>query len=382
MAKELKIRYTLQSGTLPNGLKLDPSTGVISGSAGFDALGKGPVWTGPQQGSLGSFDEGDDFPETTFQASSSQGDVRFSLATDQDRLPWGVVLDAGNGTLGGTIADLKLRVKEEASTSDGPLWGDQFGRLAGYDEGSTASLQLIATPRDGRTIQHYQIIDGYLPWGLVLNLQTGSITGVTDRLKTPGPFVDVPKLPLPVWSTESDLGTFNETNTFEATVSATPTTGRSMARYSLISGALPWGLVLNQATGQITGTFAEIKKRREPDFYDATKNPVISSAVNIQGVDTTKTAGSSLGTYAKGTTVSIKFSASAHGSRTIRNYWIEGALPFGLTINQITGEINGTITNNLITQVKTYSFTLWTSDQGGSAFQINKSSRDYTITVQ
>jgi len=380
MAKILKIRYNLEDGQLPNGVALDPDTGVISGSVGFDALGEGPEWTGPDEGSLGSYDEEDELPEITFTTNSTNTPVIYSLPTDQDRVPWGISFNPLTGVMSGTIAPLFLRTKEVASTSDGPKWQTPFGKLAGYDEGMTASIQVIATPINQRTLDHYEIIDGAPPWGLLLDPQTGIISGTVADLKNPGAYVDVPSLPLPEWQTDVDLGTFNEYDDFTVSLIATPALGRSMAKYVLSGGALPWGLLLNQSNGQISGSFKELRKK-DPAYYDTTANPVISDTLVINDTPQTITGGS-VGSFSKGDEVSIQFSAAAADGRDLQSYWITGSLPFGLALNGQTGLLSGTIINNDITASQTYSFTLGVVDKNDPNYQINTSSRTYSIEVQ
>lgn len=382
MAKILTIRYTLQEGSLPNGVSLDPDTGRIMGAAGWDALGEGPEWTGPDEGSLGAYDEGDVISEITFTTDSTNTPIIYSLPTTQDRVPWGLSFNPLTGVLSGTIAPLFLRTKEVASTSDGPTWDTAFGKLAGYDEDASASIQISATPIGQRTLAYYQVVDGALPWGLKLDPTSGVISGTVAALKSPGAFVDVPALPLPEWQTDVNLGSFNEYESVAATLMATPAEGRSMAKYVLRSGALPWGLKLNQANGQITGTLADLKKRNEPVYYDSTKDPVISDTLVINGANSTVVNNGSIGSFAKGDSVLVQFSSTVDSNRALRNYWLTSPLPWGLKFNGQTGEISGTITNNSIVQSKTYTFVLNVADKNDPTYQINRSSRTYNITVQ
>jgi hypothetical protein len=241
---------------------------------------------------------------------------------------------------------------------------------------------LSATPLGSRTIARYTVVEGALPWGLKLNPATGVITGSVARLKNPGAYVDVPKLPVPVWSTASALGTLNEYETANFTLAATPDTGRSMAKYIIREGALPWGLKLNSVTGAITGTAADILKRNEPVYYDSANNPVFSDTVVINGSNTTVTNNGSIGSYTKGTAVSATFSATPVSGRTVKNYWMTGELPWGLKFNPTTGVVSGTIVNNARVVSKTYTFNIFVTDKDAPSYLVNSSSRTFTITVQ
>jgi large repetitive protein len=382
MAKILSVRYTLVSGTLPNGLSINAETGVLSGTPGFDSLNQGPVWQSPAAGSLGSYNENDTISTITFSTNSDHTPVVFSLATSNDKLPWGLILNPSSGTITGTVAPLKLRVKEEGVTFDGPSWNTNFGKLAGYDEDAVASISLSATPIGSRTISRFTLVEGALPWGLKLNPATGVISGSVGRLKNPGVYVDVPKLPVPVFSTSSTVGTFLEYDSVNTTIAATPDSGRSMAKYIIREGFLPWGLKLNNTTGAITGTVADLVKRNEAAYYDSTNDPVFNNTVVINGSNTTVTDNGSIGSYPKGTSVSATFSATAASGRAIRNFWTIGDLPWGLKMNQTTGVVSGTILNNARVASKTYTFKVYTSDKNASNFLVNSSSRTFTITVQ
>ena len=395
MSKILKIRYTLESGSLPPGMKLNPDTGAITGATGFDALGLGPTWTGPSAGSLGSYDEGDTLATVTLSATSDNAPVMFSMATDQDRLPWGVQLNPMTGEISGTIAPLKLRTKEEASTSDGPTWVTPFGRLAGYDEGSSASIQLTATPLGSRTLRSFQVVDGYLPWGLKLDPITGTISGTTSRLKVPGPYVDVPKLPLPVWNTNQNLGEFREFDSVNLTLVATPDAGRSMTRYGIVSGALPWGLRLNQATGAITGSLVEIRKRNEPVFIDPANPPVIKDTIQYQPQDQavqnlSVTDGGNIVTLTKGAQVaSLKIFSSQFDDTPTRTMFVTGYLPLGLRTQTITRsatetnlDITGTVSNAAFSQTGVFTFTVTAVSFPDANYMVKTTVRTYTITVQ
>ena len=393
MTKALTIRYTVQSGSLPNGIKLDPDTGVLSGSAGFDSLNTGPTWSSPDAGSLGTFNVGDTFPTVSFSASSSKTPVRFSLASSQDHLPWGLRLNPQDGTITGSIAPLKQRVNERKSFRDGPAWTTTFGRLVSLTEGMSANITLSATPISSRTIKNFQVVDGYLPFGLKLNATTGTISGTAANLFTRDPFVDVPNLPIPAWQTVADLGTYNEYSGVNLSLAATPASGRSMVKYVLRSGYLPFGLKLNQAAGTITGTIANLHFRNEPVYYDSTKNPTFSATVENYRSSTTLNLpnGGSVGTFSRGALVGLRFSVAAGPGKQLKNCYISsGYLPFGLKAyinpsgNRSLIDIDGTILNDANRYkagLGTYTFTIAVVDQADGNFLVNTSYRTYTITV-
>jgi large repetitive protein len=382
MAKVLSIRYTVVDGALPNGLALNPETGAITGSPDYSALNQGPVWQ-TASGSLGTYNENDAFTPVTFSTTTTHSPVVFSLSTSNDKLPWGLVLNPTTGTISGTVAPLKQRVKEAGVTFDGPTWNTQFGKLANFDEGQVSAINLSATPLGSRTIKAYSVVEGDLPFGLVLNLKTGVISGTVGRLKNPGPFVDVPKLPVPVWNQAAgNIATIHETESLTMSIGATPDSSRSMSKYIIREGNLPLGLKLNINTGAITGTAAFLPYK-EAAYYDSTMDPVFSDTVTIGGSPSTVVDQGSLGSYSKGASVSIALSATPASGRTIKNYSItNGALPLGLKLNATTGVISGTILNSAFVALKTYNFTVAVVDKDGSFFLQNNKSRTYKIVVQ
>jgi large repetitive protein len=384
MARDLTIKYTLQSGSLPDGLSIDAFSGKVIGSVTSRAVGLGPVWSNSPATNIGPYDVGDSI-NLTLSAPSADGSVKFALSSDRDFLPWGITLDTATGNISGTIAPLKLTQNADSS-ADGPIWNTEFGKLLGADEDATVNISVSATPRAGRTIRSYAIAPSSegLPWGLVLNHQTGAITGSIAPLKSPGTFVEIPKLPTPVWNTPSgSIAIKNEGETVNATFQATPAAGRSMAKYIITSGSIPWGLYLHSTTGVLSGTLAD--NMVNPDvapYIDPSLDPVISDTVSIQGSNQTVIANGSLGSYAKGSVLSITFSSTFSSGRSLNSYYIsDGDLPFGLVLNGATGVLSGTISLTRAVS-KTYTFSLSVRDKNGAFNMINTASRTYSITVQ
>jgi hypothetical protein len=376
-----QLKYKIVGGALPVGVTIDENTGKLEGPIDFSNLGLGPVWQSPAAGSLGTFDELDTIELPPLTATLSNGDrANMGLMSDGSYLPWGLVFDPDTGVISGTISELLAGQENDAATRDGPIWQTEFGKLADFDEGQTADITLVAQARNEKTVTVYDVVSGALPWGLVLDSSTGKISGSTADLLAPGLTIEVPKLPAPVWNTPQ--GTIKIVNEFETVtglmVAATPASGRTMIKYVISNGALPFGLNMNFTTGEITGTVAELVGQTDPAFYEGDKDPTISDTVSVQGSAQAITNSGSLGSYAKGAIITVQFSATPYPGRTIRNWSIEnGSLPFGLTLNQDTGVISGTIENTLRTQSRSYSFTMRFVDNT-HAYAL----RSYTITVQ
>jgi len=338
------VQYKIIDGDLPIGISLDTDTGRFNGVATSENIGLGPSFTGPVSNDLGAYDEGDEVSFGPITVDVAEGlTASLGLTGSGTGMPWGLVLDPDTGMISGTLAELLEVQKIQSNQTEGPIWSTQFGKLGAYDEGDPVEIQLAATPRDNKTLTSYALSSGGLPWGLVLDSATGLISGTTADLKAPGLTVEVPSLPLPTWNDPiGTIGVVNEFQDFTYTLSATPAAGRQMVKYVIREGGTPWGLSLDETTGVISGTTAELRNYGEAAYYEGGKDPQISDTVVIQGTDTQVDNQGSLGTYAKGDTVSIQFAFTPYAGRTIdRSCIIQGVLPWGLSMDG--GIISGTV---------------------------------------
>jgi hypothetical protein len=221
--------YAIAAGSLPPGLVLAVDT--ISGTP--SPAPSAPTWTTPA-GSLGSASQGGSFSVTLAATGAAEFGVRAGL------LPWGVTLDPATGVLAGTLAVIG---GPEDSPGPAPVWSTATGSLGTVWEGQAVSLAVSATGAD-----HYTISGGILPWGLVLNRDTGALTGTPADTGGAG-FDPVGAY---TWSApvSSDLGTY----AVGASVSIAQTTLPATGAVAVRSGGLPWGLTVNRSTGVISGT--------------------------------------------------------------------------------------------------------------------------------
>jgi Putative Ig domain/Secretion system C-terminal sorting domain len=191
---------------------------------------------------------------------------------------------------------------------------------------------------------------GALPAGLLLNIATGDITG-TPTAPTAASNYTI---------TATYTGGLTATTTINITVLAsaisytgspftyaagTPITtliatetGGNPTSYS---GALPTGLLLNIATGDITGTPTAPSAATN---YTITANystgPSATTVINIKVLaPTISYAGSPL-TYYSGSPIATLTSTEINGNPT--SYSTSPALPAGLALNAATGDITGT----------------------------------------
>jgi hypothetical protein len=224
------VGYGVFSGALPPGLSLvgDTITGTPSPSP--DA----PAWV-TAAGSLGGGTQGAAFSVDL----DATGAAAFSIKSGL--LPWGLILDTATGTLAG---DLSIIGGAEDSPGPAPTWTTAAGSLGALNESAVASLSIAATGAAS-----YAIEAGGLPWGLLLNRDTGAITGTTAEVgggATPEPPNTI------TWSApaSTNLGSF----AVGASVSIAQTIGPVTGVFMVSSGVMPWGLSVARNGGLISGT--------------------------------------------------------------------------------------------------------------------------------
>lgn len=362
----MTIRYEIVSGELPAGLSLQETTGRILGDIDFSNLDLGPVWIGPPSGNIGGGDSGEAVIFSELEAESPR-QRWFNLT--QGTLPPGLVLDSNTGEISGTIGVIPISSDfQEQLNLSSPLWTTPPGRLGPtVTTLSPVNLTIAATPRFGRTLRSYHVESGFLPLGLVLDANTGGITGTIAPLKNPGFTIMVPPLPEPVWVTAGGvIQTVDEGDPFDFTLETTLAPGRTIFQYRVVGGWLPWGLVLDKVTGRIQGNIAELRTGAPP-LYLASEDPVWN------------TPSGNLATGGLGDEIDVEITATPFGSRSISRYSIiSGFLPLGLILNAASGEITGSIAN-IPTKVQPgqYSFTVRVFDSVR-----NFADRSFSITVQ
>ena len=156
-----------------------------------------PTWTTPA-GTIATIDEGVAYTKTLV-ASDSDSDI-LSYSIIAGKLPSGLTLSTA-GVISGTPTEVSRRIEStfEVIVTDGtksvdrtfkffvegadaPVWGTEAGSLGIVRDGTFFDFQLVATDGDNN-IKFYKVIDGALPPKVILNTDTGKLSGVIDPVE-------------------------------------------------------------------------------------------------------------------------------------------------------------------------------------------------------
>jgi hypothetical protein len=320
--------WAITAGTLPAGLTLNPTTGVLTGTID-------PTVT-----------------PGNFPVTFSVTDVNGFTTTKQVTIPVAAPAAITSPT---TLASI-------------------------YRNVSVGNIRLTATPGTNplATTNEWSITAGNLPIGLSLNRSTGVITGTTSAVLGTYPItisvidqaglvttkivnVAVVATP-PTVTTPTDLPAIVAGNAITPiALAATQGTNPIAANneWAIVSGTLPAGLTFDTETGQISGTTTAA-----PGTYPITVsivdnagnagtkvlNVIVSTPPTIdQGAGIEPPTYAPLAMIGRASAITpIQLSATA-GANPIAatNAWaiIGGTLPVGLALNANTGVISGTTTS-------------------------------------
>jgi hypothetical protein len=327
------ITWSISSGTLPAGLSLNASTGVISGTVGAAA-------------NSATF---------TVVATDSKG-----------------VASAGKS--------LTITVNAAPAVTTTTL-ATATQTQAGY------SQPLAST--GGTGAKTWAVTVGALPAGLSLNASTGVISGtvgagattqtfsvtVTDANSVASPAASLTiSVNSPPSVTTTTLAAATRTQTgYSQTLASTG--GTAPITWSVTVGSLPTGLALNASTGAITGTVGAAANSATFTVVATDTNNVVSAGksltitVNVPpSVTTTTLANATQGQAGYSQTL-----ASTGGTAPITWAITVGTLPTGLSLNVSTGVISG----NVGAAATTQTFTVVATD----ANSVASAGQPLTITV-
>jgi hypothetical protein len=399
--------WSLTSGTLPAGLSLNATTGMIAGTPTVVASATPLTFTvtdseSPAQtksislpltitGSTASplvitttsLPSGQVGAAYSATLSATGGTTPYSWSLTSGMLPAGLSLNATTGVIAGiptavasatpltfTVTDAESPAQTKSIslplTSTGSL-GSTLAitttSLPSGQVGSAYSATLAAT--GGTTPYSWKLTSGTRPAGLSLNAATGTIAGTPTAVASASPLTftvtdsESPAqaksitLPLtitgsagtPLAITTTSLPSGQMGSAYSATLAATG--GTIPYSWSLTSGTLPAGLSLNAATGTIAGTPTAVASATPLTFtVTDSESPAQAKPVNLTltiAPPTLLIITTSLPSGQVGTVYSATLAAT--GGTTPYSWKLSsGTLPAGLSLNATTGAISGTPT--------------------------------------
>jgi hypothetical protein len=401
--------FAVTAGTLPAGLSLSGSTGVLSGTPTAAAASSFTITATDSSSATASRPYSvtinaavtvspASLPNGTVGAAYSQavtasgGNGSFTYSVSAGSLPAGLSLNPSSGVLSGTPTSAATSSFTVTATDGNGVTGSRAysvtiaagvavnpATLPAAGVGTPYSQTITAT--GGTGAYTFSVTAGTLPAGLVLNPATGAITGTPSTAATSS---------VTVTATDGNGATGSRSYTFTvnagiavnpaslpaATVGSPYSQGVSASggtgtyTYSVSVGNLPAGLTLNASTGVISGTATGAAASNftvtATDGNGATGSRAFSFVVN--GAMAVNPATLPNGTA--GTAYSQTVSATGgNGSYTFSV--TAGSLPAGLALNASTEALTGTPST-----ASSSNFTLTAVDGTGAT-----ASRAYTVTI-
>jgi len=154
-----------------------------------------------------------------------------------------------------------------------PIWNTPAGSIGTYAYGYSMSFLLSASPVSPATSITYTLINGILPSDLILNSDTGFISGTpalivsttltnftiraTDNLGNVSDniFSITIITPQPIWTTPAgSIGTYTYGVDVQFILIASAVTPATSIKYQVLAGTLPANIVLNTNNGVLSGT--------------------------------------------------------------------------------------------------------------------------------
>jgi hypothetical protein len=428
--------FSITAGSLPSGLSINATTGVISGTPAINSGGQaysftlrvsdtasqsqsvalvGTIASNPVGGvqivstsipgiAVGSVSTG---------VSTSGGVTPLTFSISSGALPSGLTINATTGAITGTVPigsgnsayGFSINVVDAAGATASRSFTGTVN--AGSSVLSILSTQLSPltagvaysfppTVSGGTTPYAFTISAGSLPAGLSINATTGVLSG-TPAVTSGGQAYNFTVRVADAGSqvvTQQYIGTIqsNPVGSVQIVSTTIPgltvgpvATGISTAggitplTFAVTSGTLPTGLTLNTSTGAITGTLPVASANASYGFSISVTDA--SGASAVRSFTGTINAGTSLLTI-NSTTLSQFIAGIAYsyplvvtGGTSPYTFTISsGSLPTGVSLNPSSGTFSGTPA--VTTAGQSFAFTVTTTDAGSQT-----ANKTYTATV-
>ncbi|WP_449281840.1 putative Ig domain-containing protein [Leucobacter sp.] len=374
--------YSIGEGALPNGLSLDPATGRVSGtpttagaysftivatndhgSSSLPVSGTVVEAPGAITGAPGHWIVGD----AATGAVNATGTPAAAYAVTAGSLPEGISLDPATGAFTGTpttagpyaftvtaangVGDETTR-EFTGVVDQAPIWNPHDGLALVVGTEVSESATAIGTPAPA-----YRVSEGALPAGLSLDEATGAITGTPTE---PGPYAFTLEASNGIGDPAllEFTGIVNAAPQWVDTTIAQPRVGAPFAdavfaqgtpaaSYSVTAGALPKGLALNPATGDITGTPTEAGRFAFTVTADnGVGDPITHEFGGTVVQSPAQTGGNApkLPQLVEGKPVSVDLGKGVNADPAPTYRVTSGQLPEGLSLDPATGMLTGTPT--------------------------------------
>jgi len=401
--------WSVAQGSLPPGLSLNGSTGIISGTPTATTSGEFAILFRDSDGRVVakmftiSFAQGESLIVTTSLPGGAKGaaysatlkakdDRAGTWSITQGTLPAGLNLNATTGVISGTPtangkSEFTVRFQDAASKVDTKALSITITDSGQAPVIATSSLPngVVGDPyavqmhtADGRA-GTWSITQGTLPPGLALTASTGVISGtptapairdITVKFQDGAGLSATREFSIIVQASKPEIVTTSLPSGVKGEAYSTQllTKDKRPGVWNLAQGTLPAGLALDPSTGVITGTPTTLGTStfqvRFRDTLGATDTESLTLVVAASR-PVISTASLPKGNVGKAYAAQLKTADNRAGAWSITT----GTLPAGLALNATTGAITGTPTTKA-----TSSFTVQFKDTAGvtgtKAFQL------------
>jgi len=394
--------WAVTAGVLPTGLTLNPANGGLTGTPTTAATFNFTIQATDTALATATLAcsltiapaltiTSSTLPSGTVGAAYSQpvpslgGTAPLLYSLNSGTLPTSLVFNAGPGTVTGTptVAEtttVVIRVTDAAGVTQlasltltiNPAPTVTTTTLADWTQDQAGYSQTLGAT-SGTPGYSWAVTVGTLPTGLLLNVGTGAVTGtptaagttnftvtVTDSVGGIGTKALSITVNLPVTVTPISLQewTINRP-AYSQTVAATGGTGSHT--WTVTVGSLPAGLLLNAASGAITGTPTAAATTNftvtATDTVGATGSLAVSIKVNVLPLITTSSAPDWTADF-----LFTDLLVGNTGGTAPLSWSTTGTLPTGLTLGAATGILSGTPT-----AAGTFDFSVVLTDAAGAS---------------